>query len=77
MARATIKNLNAFIRREFPGLEIEFVKGAGYFYFAGVDGFALQVESIFVCHLSHGDREFWERQISASIKDAQFLNEII
>lgn len=36
---ANMAAVNKAIRRKFPALDIEAVRGAGYVYFHGVDGF--------------------------------------
>lgn len=33
--RTTIKKINAYLKAQFPGVDIEFVKGYGYFYVSG------------------------------------------
>lgn len=43
---ANFKKVNKEIKNTFPNLDIEVVRGNGYIYFDGVDGFD-QVESIY------------------------------
>lgn len=43
---ANMKTVNYHIKNHFPDLDIELVKGDGYFYFDGKDGFD-KVNSIF------------------------------
>ena len=43
---ARMAQVNKAIKAEFPELDIEMVKGRGYFYFSGSDGFGM-VDSVF------------------------------
>lgn len=63
--RATLKNLNEFIKQECPDLDIEMVKGKGYFYFIGEDGY--NCESIMVFALGHMPYEQWLSHIQNAI----------
>ena len=62
----TLKQLNTFIKGQYPGLDIELVKGDGYFYFTGDDGFDL-VDSIYVNALNQPTIEWWHDTIKTSI----------
>lgn len=44
---ANMTHVNQYIKANFPELDIEVVRGEGYVYFDGVDGFD-KVESIYV-----------------------------
>jgi hypothetical protein len=55
----SLAQLNSAIVSEFPGLDIELVKGSGYFYFSGEDGLRLSIPSIYVCHFNHMTGEQW------------------
>lgn len=76
MARATLKKINDAISARYPGREIEFVKGAGYFYFSGDDGCDLEIESIYTFALNQMPLEKWlERvfdNIDTAIKESEF-----
>jgi hypothetical protein len=63
--KATIKNLNAAIAARYPKLDIELVRGEGYFYFAGIDGY--EVESIYICYLNQATREHWLDHVFGNI----------
>ena len=63
--KASLKNLNNHIAKAYPGLDIEFVKGEGYFYFCGHDGYA--VESIYICYLNQASKERWIDYINGNI----------
>jgi len=43
---ANFRDVNRAIRARFPGLDIEVVRGAGYVYFSGDDGW--EIESLYV-----------------------------
>ena len=64
--KATIKNLNAYIQARYPDLDLEFVKGEGYFYFAG-DPY---VESIYVYALNQCGYDKWCEMIDGALERA-------
>ena len=66
--KATMKNLNAEIARRWSDQDIEFWKGAGYFYFSGSDG--MNISSICVYALNQMDFDEWMDHITLSIEDA-------
>lgn len=67
--KATLKKLNREIAKRWPDLDIEIVKGNGYFYFNGDDGFD-NVQSIYVNALNQMDFEKWMETIEWAINDA-------
>jgi hypothetical protein len=67
--KATLPAINRHISSRFPELDIELVKGNGYFYFSGDDG--MGIESIYVCHLNQCDMDWWISTVDASIEAAQ------
>ena len=64
--KATIKNLNAYIQARYSDLDLEFVKGEGYFYFAG-DPY---VESIYVYALNQCGYDKWCEMIDGALERA-------
>jgi len=48
---ANMRHVNQYIKTNFPTLKIEAVRGDGYVYFDGEDGFD-KVESLMVCSTS-------------------------
>jgi hypothetical protein len=68
--KATLPQINADIARRHPGLDIELVKGKGYFYFAGHDGMGLGIDSIYVCHLNQCDLDWWLENVNENIERA-------
>lgn len=48
---ANMRHVNQYIKTNFPTLDIEAVRGNGYVYFDGKDGFD-KVESLMVCSTS-------------------------
>lgn len=48
---ANMRHVNQYIKTNFPTLKIEAVRGDGYVYFDGKDGFD-KVESLMVCSTS-------------------------
>jgi len=68
--RATIHRINVWIKANYPKLDIELVKGEGYFYFIGKDGFD-QVESIYCCHLNHAPYKWWSETVINHIEASQ------
>ena len=48
---ANMRHVNQYIKTNFPTLQIEAVRGDGYVYFDGEDGFD-KVESLMVCSTS-------------------------
>lgn len=36
---ANFKEINKFVRKQYPHIDIEVVRGVGYVYFSGDDGF--------------------------------------
>jgi len=44
---ANMKTVNLYIKNEFPNLKVEAVRGEGYVYFDGKDGFG-KIDSIYV-----------------------------
>jgi hypothetical protein len=67
--KATIKNLNAYIQARYSGLDLEFFKGEGYFYFISNDIY-LNVESIMVYALNHCSYAKWCEMIDVQIERA-------
>jgi len=57
--KATLKKLNAIIAKDYPKLNIELVKGDGYFYFIGDDGFD-EIDSIYMNALNQAPLDRWE-----------------
>lgn len=51
MATLTMKQINQKIKKQYPDLDIEFVKGEGYFYFAGMDSIKYDIQSIYTMYL--------------------------
>lgn len=52
----SLKEFNARLKKE--GIDIEMVKGDGYFWFASNVGM-LEVDSVYVCHFTHMRPEQW------------------
>jgi len=69
MTQVTIKNLNAEIARRYPSLDIELVKGRGYFYFDGDDGFDA-IDSIYVFALNQMGFKQWMEYIESNIRES-------
>jgi hypothetical protein len=44
---ANFREVNKAIRKAFPGLDVQAVRGHGYIYFSGADGFD-KVDSVYV-----------------------------
>lgn len=44
---ANFRDVNRAIRARFPGLDIEVVRGDGYVYFAGDDGWEIEMLCIY------------------------------
>jgi len=67
--KATIKNLNKYLKGLTPHFEI--VKGDGYFWFCGVEGDTSPPDfapnSIFVCYLSHMPYSKWTEAIDGAV----------
>ena len=57
--------VQAHIDKQYPDLDIEFVKGGGYFYYAGMDGHML--DSIMIYALCHMSLEQWTAYVDADI----------
>jgi hypothetical protein len=65
MAKPTIAKLNQYIQDQYnPNYGIH--KGAGYFYFFGVEA-----PSIYVCHLNHLNLEQWKAAIDSSMQQVE------
>lgn len=62
----SVKKINAVIRAEYPEHAIEFVKGAGYFYFVS----DLYIDPVYVCHLNQLPLSQWLDRVRAHIDDA-------
>ena len=73
MKRATIKNLNEYIRKTYPELDIELWKCGGIFPFSGPSHGEddLYIESIYVNALSQAPYQRWCEMIDWQIKDAK------
>ena len=71
--KATMKNLNAAIAARWPNLDIELVKGDGYFYFDGDDGFD-KIESMYTFALNGMDFDKWMEHIGWKIEAVYLPN---
>lgn len=66
---ANMREVNKAIRKAFPGLDIEAVRGRGYVYFAGADGFD-KIPSVYVDPVQTRTENLI-RIVLADIADAQ------
>ena len=62
-----LKNINKHIKEKYPKLDISMVKGKGYFYFDGDDGFD-NLESIYVYSLGQLGWNDWIERIESRIQ---------
>ena len=74
--KASIKKIQDYIDREFPGRDINFYKGAGYFYFCGDNYVAQNIDSIYVPALNRADLEWWISAVDGSIRESIERNEV-
>ena len=65
----TLKQLNKFIAANWPELDIEMVKGKGYYYYVGHFGY--EMESTLVNILNCTTREWWEQEITGAVNAAK------
>jgi len=67
--KVTMKNLNALLKPH----GLEFVKGAGYFYFMELDNCDVKriPDSIYIYALKQGNWEYWEREMQDAIKQSK------
>ena len=68
--KATLKKIQQFIDREYPGRGINFYKGSGYFYFCGDNYLAQSVDSIYVPYLNCAPLEDWLGWVKGGIDEA-------
>lgn len=55
--RVTLRAINTELQKEFP--EVELVRGAGYFYFAGGASCGWRAESVYTYHLTSYSIDEW------------------